>query len=211
MIHLDTPPHRSRTDQHSQFSAAHNLSMGARARMPTGARVATAGMVVAVALANYAAQFAINDWMTWGTPVIAVTFLINEVTHQLYGARVARQMVLYGFCIALAVSLAVAPQRIALASATAFLVSQLTDIAIFARLRRRAQRGRLWWLTPLVASTAASALDTALFFFIAFAGSPMSWWRLGLGDFAVKVAFDLAMLAPFRWFLRRNLTAAVAT
>ena len=175
------------------------------APMPWGARLATGGMVVAVALANYAAQFTINAWMTWGTPVIAVTFLINEVTHQLYGPAITRRMVLWGFCIALAVSLAVAPERIALASATAFLMSQLTDIAIFARLRAATRRPQLWWLTPLVASTAASALDTFLFFFIAFAGSPVSWWRLGLGDFAVKVAFDLSMLAPFRLALRRSL------
>jgi len=171
--------------------------------MPTGARVATAGMVLAVACANYLAQYQLNPWLTWGTPVIAVTFLINEVTHQLYGPRWARQVVLWGFVMALGVSLAIAPWRIATASASAFLISQLLDIAIFARLRRLAT-GRLWWLTPLASSGVASALDTFVFFFIAFWGTDVSWWRLGLGDFAIKMAFDIAMLAPFRMALRRR-------
>jgi uncharacterized PurR-regulated membrane protein YhhQ (DUF165 family) len=174
--------------------------------MPQGARWATAGMVVAVAAANYLAQFAINDWMTWGTPVIAVTFLINELTHQMYGPKMARQVVLWGFVMALGVSMGVAPWRIAIASATAFLVSQLLDIAVFARLRAR-PNAKLWWLSPLAASTVASAIDTFLFFFIAFAGTELTWWRLGTGDFAVKMAFDLAMLAPFRVALRRGLLA----
>lgn len=173
--------------------------------MPLTAKVATLGMVVAVACANYLAQYQINAWLNWGTPVIAVTFLINEVTHQLLGARWAQKVVLYGFIMALGASLAVAPARIASASASAFLVSQLLDIAIFARLRRRAQGG-LWWLTPLVSSGAASAFDTFIFFFIAFWGTDFSWWRMGLGDFATKVLFDVAMLGPFRMALRHHLT-----
>lgn len=169
--------------------------------MPLGAKIATLGMVGAVACANYLAQFQLNPWLTWGTPVIAVTFLINEVAHQLYGAKTAQKVVLWGFAMALGVSLAVAPWRIATASASAFLVSQLLDIAIFARLRQLAT-GRLWFLMPLVASGVASGLDTVVFFAIAFAGTSMSWWRLAMGDFAIKMAFDVAMLAPFRMALR---------
>ena len=174
--------------------------------MPKGARVATLGMVLAVACANYLAQYQLNPWFNWGTPVIAITFLINEVTHQLYGPKMARQVVLWGFTMALGVSLAIAPWRIATASASAFLISQLLDIAIFARLRRVAT-GRLWWLTPLASSGLASALDTFVFFFIAFWGTDFSWWRMGLGDFATKVTFDIAMLAPFRMALRRRALA----
>ncbi len=173
------------------------------ATMPRGAQVATLGMVVSVACANNLAQYQLNPWFNWGTPVIALTFLINELTHQLYGPRWAQKVVLWGFVMALAVSLAVAPWRIATASASAFLVSQLMDIAIFARLRQMAQ-GRLWWLTPLASSGAASALDTFVFFFIAFWGTQFSWWRMGVGDFAVKLLFDVAMLAPFRMALRHH-------
>lgn len=185
--------------------APHPHFLRTASTMPRGAQLATFGMVAAVACANYLAQYQINPWLNCGTPVIAVTFLINEMTHQLYGPRWARQVVLWGFTMALGVSLAVAPWRIATASATAFLVSQLMDIAIFARLRRVAS-GRMWWLTPLAASGAASALDTFIFFFIAFWGTDLSWWRMGLGDFATKIAFDVAMLAPFRMALRQRLT-----
>lgn len=172
--------------------------------MPGVAKVATLGMVLAVASANYLAQYQINAWLNWGTPVIAVTFLINEVTHQLLGSRWAQKVVLWGFVMALAASLAVAPARIAMASASAFLVSQLLDIAIFARLRR-VGHGRLWWLTPLASSGAASAFDTFIFFFIAFWGTDFSWWRMGMGDFATKIFFDVAMLGPFRMAMRQHL------
>jgi hypothetical protein len=50
-----------------------------------------------------------------------------------------------------------------MASATAFLAAQLLDIAVFDRLRHGT-----WWRAPLAADLAASMLDTALFFTIAF-------------------------------------------
>lgn len=169
-----------------------------------GRLAATAAMVLAVALANRLAEHTINPWMSWGTPVIALTFLITEVTNQLLGPRVARDVVLRGFVVALALSLVVAPWRIACASATAFLLGQLTDIAVFARVRATARRGGLWWLSPFAASATASALDTAVFFVLAFAGTHLVWWRLALGDFAVKLAFDVAMLLPFRVILAQQ-------
>jgi uncharacterized integral membrane protein (TIGR00697 family) len=83
--------------------------------------------------------------------------------------------------------------RIALASGSAFLVAQLLDVHIFDRLRRG-----LWWRAPLVSSTLASALDTALFFSLAFAGTGLPWITWGIGDYGVKLAMALALLLPFR-------------
>ena len=54
----------------------------------------------------------------------------------------------------------------AVGSAAAFLAAQLLDVAVFDRLRA----GR-WWRAPLVSTLAASALDTALFFTIAFSAA----------------------------------------
>ncbi len=56
--------------------------------------------------------------------------------------------------------------RVAVASATAFLVANLLDIAIFDRMRRAA-----WWKAPLVSSLFSSTVDTILFFSIAFSAS----------------------------------------
>jgi uncharacterized integral membrane protein (TIGR00697 family) len=106
---------------------------------------------------------------------------------------VARRVVYVGFVLAVALSWYLSEPRIAIASGTAFLVAQLLDVHVFDRLRRAA-----WWRAPLTSSLLASAVDTVLFFSIAFAGTAMPWVTLGLGDFAVKLAMALVMLVPFR-------------
>jgi hypothetical protein len=103
-------------------------------------------------------------------------------------------MVVYvGFAFAVILSIWFAGARIAVASGTAFLVAQLTDVYVFNRLRRLT-----WWQTPLISTMLASALDTALFFAIAFYATPVPWVTLGIGDFGVKLVLALAMLLPFR-------------
>ena len=76
-------------------------------------------------------------------------------------------------------------------------MSQLTDIAIFSKLRQRA-----WWVAPGVASIMATALDTSVFFSIALAGTEHSRWRMVIGDFCTKLVIDLCMLGPFRIAMR---------
>ncbi|MCY3672836.1 MAG: queuosine precursor transporter, partial [Alphaproteobacteria bacterium] len=94
---------------------------------------------------------------------------------------------------AVLLSIVLATPRIAVASGLAFLVAQLLDVTVFDRMRQRA-----WWQAPLVSSMLGSAVDTALFFSIAFYGTDVPWVTLGIGDFLWKVAFALAMLVPFR-------------
>jgi len=98
-----------------------------------------------------------------------------------------------GFALAVILSIEFAGARIAVASGTAFLLAQLFDVYIFNRLR-----GLAWWQTPLISSVLASALDTALFFSIAFYATPVPWVTLGLGDYGVKLVLALSMLVPFR-------------
>ena len=108
--------------------------------------------------------------------------------------------------------------RVALGSGTAYLTAQLLDVAVFDRLRLES-----WWRAPLISSLFGSAVDTALFFSIAFsaalawiepgvdtgwaaqavpllgAGPAVPLWvSLGAADFLVKVALALVALAPFR-------------
>lgn len=166
--------------------------------------VAVLAMVLTVATANYLMQFTIGPWMTWGTPVIAFSFLITELTNRFYGPVVARRVVVAGFLMAWAVSMCLAPKRIATASASAFLLAQWLDIFVFSGLRRQGA----WWLAPFVGSVCASFLDTFAFFYLAFAGTGVVWWQLGTGDLLCKLALDIGMLLPFRLAIRRRSRAA---
>ncbi|GGH31458.1 membrane protein [Alsobacter metallidurans] len=148
----------------------------------------------------------LGDYLTWGAFTYPVSFLVTDLTNRRYGVGVARKLVIVGFVIAVALSFALATPRIAIASGTAFLVGQLLDVSVFNQLRRQT-----WWRAPLVGSVVGSALDTLLFFSIAFAGDPeMSvmipflgqhpmalWQSLAISDFAVKLVIALLALLPY--------------
>tara|TARA_R110002020_G_scaffold14227_1_gene50458 strand:- start:2049 stop:2735 length:687 start_codon:yes stop_codon:yes gene_type:complete len=205
---------------------------------------AIAAMVVVVAASNILVLYPLQaqlgpvnlaDLLTWGAFTFPFAFLITDLTNRFDGARAARLVVLVGFAVGLCVSLylSVQPlpwnpeggpattQRIALASATAFLVGQLLDIAVFSRLRA----AKAWFLPPLVGSLLGSLLDTAIFFTVSFApalagidalfgladgslGFPAPWLGIGpdvplwtslaTGDFLVKFLAALLLLAPYR-------------
>lgn len=161
-------------------------------------RIPIAAMALVIALSNVLVQHPINDWLTWGAFSYPLVFLVNDLTNRALGPSAARRVAWTGFAIAVALSLALAPWRIALASGTAFLVSQLMDVAVFNRWRRAS-----WWKAPLIGSLVASAVDTAVFFFLAFAGSDMNWLTLAAGDLAVKSAMAALLLAPYRAMLPR--------
>lgn len=190
-------------------------------------------MAAIVVASNILVQFLFGQWLTWGAFTYPFAFLVTDLTNRLHGPAVARRVVLAGFGVGLACS-AIGTQivgefgplvtwRIALGSATAFLVAQLMDVALFDRLRT----GR-WWRAPLVSSLVGSGLDTALFFTIAFSaglafiepGNDIAWANevlplLGLGpaaplwmslavaDFAVKLALAMIALVPFRLLVAR--------
>lgn len=160
-------------------------------------------MVVVVCASNVLVQIPINDWLTWGALSYPVCFLITDVTNRAIGPQPARRVVYAGFAIAVVLSVYLATPRIAIASGAAFLLAQITDIFIFNRLRRLA-----WWRAPLISSTVASALDTTLFFSLAFAATGLPWVTWALGDYAVKVGVALVMLIPFRLLLRMTAPAA---
>ncbi len=151
-------------------------------------------MIAIVASANFLVQFPLNDWLTWGALTYPVSYFVTDLTNRLRGPREARRVVWVGFALAVVVSAFVATPRIALASGTAFLVSQMLDIVVFDRLRRRA-----WWQPPLFSSAVGSAVDTALFFALAFYATGMPWVTLAIGDYGVKLGIALVMLMP--WWL----------
>lgn len=168
-------------------------------------------MMAVVATSNVAVQhpvelFGLQEALTWGAFTYPVAFLVNDLTNRRFGPAVARQVVYFGFALAVVLSIWLATPRIALASGTAFLVGQLLDINVFNRLRRLS-----WWQAPLAGSLIGSALDTALFFSLAFAGDeamsfPVTystgitvplWVGLAFFDFLVKVGCALLSLVPY--------------
>jgi uncharacterized PurR-regulated membrane protein YhhQ (DUF165 family) len=191
--------------------------------------LAVAAMVAVVTASNILVQFPVEadlgpihlgDLLTWGAFTYPFAFLVSDLTNRLDGPARARVVVLIGFAVALCLSAVLATPRIAIASATAFLIGQLLDIAVFSRLRNR-----YWLVPPLGASLVGSLLDTAVFFSIAFAppfafidaffgaadgslamGAPWLgvgaqvplWLSLASGDFSVKFLAALLLLVPYR-------------
>jgi uncharacterized PurR-regulated membrane protein YhhQ (DUF165 family) len=157
-----------------------------------------AAMALVIVLSNVLVQYPIGDWLTWGAFSYPVVFLVTDLTNRAVGPQSARRVAFIGFAIAVAVSAALAPWRIAAASGSAFILSQLLDIVVFNRWRRQS-----WWKAPLIGSLVASVIDTAVFFFLAFAGSDVPWLQLAAGDLVVKALMATLLLAPYRALLPR--------
>jgi len=155
-------------------------------------------MMLVVVASNWLVQYPINAWLTWGAFVYPVAFLVNDLTNRAVGMAAARRVAWAGFAIAVVVSAMVAPWRIAVASGTAFIVSQLADVRVFNRWR-----SRTWWKAPLIGSAVASVIDTVIFFSLAFAGTALDWWLLAIGDLGIKLLMAVVLLGPYRAMLPR--------
>lgn len=194
-------------------------------------------MAAIVVTSNILVQFLFGNWLTWGAFTYPLAFLVTDVMNRVYGAATARKVVFAGFVTGVVCSLIgtqimlqgdgytypAVTLRIAIGSGLAFLTAQLLDVSIFDRLREG-----LWWKAPLVSTLVGSAVDTALFFTIAFSGAlsfiepsnDVSWagevlpllgfgpavplWvSLAAADWGVKLALALIALVPFRLIVKR--------
>ena len=167
-------------------------------------------MGLIVILSNYLVQFPIRffdlqNLLTYGAFSYPITFLITDLSNRAFGKEKARQVVLVGFFIGIILTLFISTNfndvisiRIAIGSATAFIVAQNLDINIFDKLRRRS-----WYVAPLTSSIVGSILDTFIFFSIAFYNTDVPWVTLSLGDLFVKLLVALTMLIPFKILITR--------
>lgn len=197
-------------------------------------------MATIVVASNILVQFLILDGLlTWGAFTYPLAFLVTDVMNRVYGSLAARKVVFAGLIVGIICSLigsrvmlqgdgfeypAVA-LRIAIGSATAFLVAQMLDIAVFNRLRIGS-----WWKAPLASTLIGSTVDTTIFFSIAF-GSVFNgfsavaaeevmwaqdavpflnagplvplWVSLAVADWGVKLSIALLALVPFRYIVGR--------
>ena len=164
-------------------------------------------MAATLVAANYFVQFPIGAWLTWAAVIYPLTFLVTDCVNRAAGTAAAARVAVAGFVLGVPISFAVnfltsdhgnwvTSVRIALASGAAFAVTQAVDIHIFSRLRRMR-----WWVPPLLSSAPAAALDTVLFFSLAFAGTKVPWVTLATGDMGVKLLMAFLMLLPYRVFI----------
>lgn len=200
-------------------------------------------MAAIVVASNILVQFLILDGLlTWGAFTYPLAFLVTDIMNRVYGAGPARRVVFAGLIVGIICSLIgsqimlefgpAVPLRVAIGSATAFLVAQLLDISVFNRLRNGS-----WWKAPLVSTLISSVVDTVIFFSVAFssvfngfsamAAEQISWaqevvplapfissvpeaplWvTLAVADWCVKIAVALIALVPFRIMVGRLLPA----
>ena len=155
--------------------------------------------------------------LTWGTFTFPLVYLATDITVRVYGAPLARKIVLWVMIPALLLSYGVSVlfrdgvfagwqalahlnlfvARIALASFSAYLVGQLSDVVVFNRLRR----SKLWWLAPGASSIFGNLIDSMTFFSVAFYRSTNTfmaehWWSIGLADYAYKVLVCVVLVLP---------------
>ena len=193
-------------------------------------------MAIIVVASNILVQFLLLDGLlTWGAFTYPFAFLVTDIMNRVYGAAAARRVILAGFGVGIVCSLigsqimlegdgytyAAVAFRVAIASATAFLAAQLLDVAVFNRFRDGS-----WWRAPLVSTVISSAVDTVIFFSIAFSAglagvfsaaandevawawdaapflttgpdAPL-WVSLAVADWGVKLTIAVVALVPFR-------------
>ncbi|HET9721481.1 MAG TPA: queuosine precursor transporter [Candidatus Saccharimonadales bacterium] len=152
--------------------------------------------------------------------VLPLLFTMVDVVVEVYGRARARSMVYSGLIVVgllilyAALTTGLPPSnryaatepaydtifhssiRIAAASLAAFAVSELMDVAIFARLRDK-MKGQALWLRNNVTNFVAQFLDSAVFLTLAF---------YALGDaFGSNVSFIWSLLLPY-WLIRCGLS-----
>ena len=186
-------------------------------------------MAAVVILSNVLVQFYLGAFLTYGAFTYPIAFLINDVVNKLEGPKRARRVILWGFVVGVFCSLIgsqiegefgpLVTLRIAIGSGLAFLIAHLSDTYIFHFFRKLK-----WWVPPLVSSTIGSALDTFIFFSVAFSltfvfiepqndvawanevlallnffpiDTPF-WISMAIADFMVKIFLASLFLIPFR-------------
>ena len=185
-----------------------------------------AAMAFVVTISNVLVQYPVHlkigpvnlaDLFTWAAFTYPVSFLVTDLVNRFFGPKAARKVVYVGFALAVVLSVYFANARIAIASGSAFLVAQLLDVFVFDRLRRNPR----WWVPPITSSIIGSAVDTVVFFSLAFAAmfsmlgpnvpfaienAPLfgflpieapRWVSWALADFGVKILMATVLLAPY--------------
>ncbi len=168
-------------------------------------------MMLIILASNYLVQIPfqflnLENVLTWGAFTYPIAFLVTDLANRVHGINFTKKVIQIGFVWGIAVSLYFSLSqfdlislRIVIGSGTAFLSAQLLDANIFNKLRSH----KHWFVPPFLSSIISSAIDTILFFSIAFYGTDVPWITLALGDFIVKILIAMLMLIPFRLIVKK--------
>ncbi len=154
---------------------------------------------------------------TWGTLTFPFIFLATDLTVRIFGAKLARKIILAVMLPALVISYVISTLfdqaqyqglsalahfngfvfRIALASFSAYVVGQLLDVTVFNRLRQL----KIWWVAPTCSMVFGSMADTYVFFAVAFYASSdafmaANWVEIGIVDYCFKLFIGLLLFVP---------------
>ena len=148
-----------------------------------------------------------------GNILFPLTYLIGDVLTEVYGVRVARRVILLGFaCNLLAVGAIQAAVhlpaadfwaendaafgdtlgttwRIFVASLVAYLIGELVNSTLLARLKV-VTGGRFLWFRTITSTIFGQGIDTVLFVSIAFAGTGAPLGEAILTTWVIKVAWE---------------------
>ncbi|WP_304166980.1 7-cyano-7-deazaguanine/7-aminomethyl-7-deazaguanine transporter [Lonsdalea britannica] len=176
--------------------------------------------ILIITSSNYLVQLPVSVFgfhTTWGAFTFPFIFLATDLTVRIFGAPLARRIILLVMIPALAISYLVSSlfydgswqglaslsqvnivvARIACASFMAYVLGQILDVHVFNRLRQRSA----WWVAPSASTVLGNLCDTLAFFFIAFYRSPdpfMSthWVEIALVDYTFKILICGILFLP---------------
>ncbi|GKW33627.1 hypothetical protein PEC730217_24070 [Pectobacterium carotovorum subsp. carotovorum] len=176
--------------------------------------------VLIITSSNYLVQLPVLIFgfhTTWGAFTFPFIFLTTDLTVRVFGAPLARRIILTVMVPALVISYLVSclfyqgswqsfealsqvnivVARIACASFMAYVLGQILDVHVFNRLRQK----RAWWVAPAVSTVFGNFSDTLAFFFIAFYRSTdafmaANWVEIAMVDYAFKLLISLAFFLP---------------
>ncbi|WP_210454231.1 7-cyano-7-deazaguanine/7-aminomethyl-7-deazaguanine transporter [Pantoea ananatis] len=176
--------------------------------------------LLVITSSNYLVQLPVSLFgfhTTWGAFSFPFIFLATDLTVRIFGAPLARRIILAVMVPALFISYTISSlfyqgewqgwqalqqvnlfvARIACASFMAYALGQILDVHVFNHLRRLPQ----WWIAPGCAMFLGNISDTLAFFFIAFYKSSdafmaQHWVEIALVDYSFKVLICMVFFLP---------------
>lgn len=190
--------------------------------------------LLVITSSNYLVQLPISIFgfhTTWGAFSFPFIFLATDLTVRIFGAPLARRIILAVMIPALLISYGVSAlfymgewqgfaaltsfnlfvARIAAASFMTYALGQILDVHVFNRLRQN----RRWWLAPTASTLFGNVSDTLAFFFIAFWRSPdpfmaAHWGEIAIVDYCFKVLISIVFFLPMYGMLLNMLLKKLA-
>ncbi|MCK8045109.1 7-cyano-7-deazaguanine/7-aminomethyl-7-deazaguanine transporter [Shewanella sp. 1CM18E] len=154
---------------------------------------------------------------TWGAFSFPFVYLATDLTVRIFGQQAARKIIFLAMLPALVISYLMGVIfhqgsfqgaeallefnsfvfRIAFASFAAYLVGQLMDIFVFAKLRET----KSWWVAPSASTVVGNLIDTIVFFGLAFYASTdefmaVHWPEIAAVDYGFKLIVSLGLFLP---------------